>query len=262
MAGEASNAGARTRASATVAGPLRRRGFGPIVTGMRIDIWSDVVCPWCWIGKHRFLRGVALLGADAPPLQVHWHPFQLDPDAGSEPVPLRQVYAAKFGGAERTAQLLSQTQATARAEGLAMDFDRGQVKVTTLPAHRLMWLAAREGDAGAVNEALFRAHFAEGRNLADPQTLIAAGAAGGLAPERVLALLDSDQGLAEVRAQLGQAQAMGIRAVPTFVIAGRYAVQGGQAPEVFAQALRQAIADATPPPAAPGNACGPDACPA
>jgi len=227
---------------------------------MRIDIWSDVVCPWCWIGKHRFARGIELLGDGAPALEVHWHPFQLDPDAGTEPVPLRQAYAAKFGGAQRTEQILSQTQATARAEGLPMDFGRGQVRVTTLPAHRLMWLAAREGDADAVGEALFRAHFAEGRNLADPQVLADAGAAGGLAPERVRTLLDSDEGLAEVHAQLGQARAMGISAVPTFVIDGRYAVQGGQAPETFAQAVRQAMADKTPTTAA-GDACGPDGCP-
>lgn len=227
---------------------------------MRIDIWSDVVCPWCWIGKHRFERGVALLGADAPPLEVHWHPFQLDPDAGTEPVPLRQAYAAKFGGAERTEQILSQTQSTARAEGLPMDFSRGQVRVTTLPAHRLMWLAAREGDPQAVGEALFRAHFADGRNLADTGTLVEAGAAGGLGASRIEAFLASDEGLADVRAQLAQAQSMGIRAVPTFVIDGRYAVQGGQAPEVFAQAITQALAEGTPAPADDSQACGPDGC--
>ena len=157
--------------------------------------------------------------------------------------------------------MLSRTQATARAEGLPMDLDRGQVKVTTLPAHRLMWLAAREGDAAAVNEALFRAHFAEGRNLADPQTLVDAGATGGLPAERIRTLLASDEGLAEVHAQLAQARSMGISAAPTFVIDGRYAVQGGQAPEVFAQALRQAMADAAPAATSPGEAaCGPDGC--
>ncbi|KAF1696755.1 polyketide synthase [Pseudoxanthomonas jiangsuensis] len=230
---------------------------------MRVDIWSDVVCPWCWIGKHRFQRGVELLGADAPALEIHWHAFQLDPDAGQEPVPLRDAYAAKFGGPERTAQILAQTQATARAEGLPMDFDRGQVRVTTLPAHRLMWLAAREGDAQAVQavgEALFRAHFAEGRNLADPRTLADAGAAGGLEAARIEAMLASDEGLAEVRAQIGQARALGITAVPTFVIDGRYAVQGGQAPEVFAQALRKAAAGHGPAPAAGDAGCGPDGC--
>jgi len=176
---------------------------------MRVDVWSDPVCPWCWIGKHRFRRALELLGDDAPPVELHWHPFQLDPDAGTEPVPLRDAYAARFGGPEPTAQLLARTQATARAEGLPMDFDRGQVRVTTLPAHRLMWLAAREGDAQAVAEALFRAHFVHGRNLAQADALAEAGAAGGLAPGRVRAMLASDEGLGEVRARLAQARAMG-----------------------------------------------------
>jgi predicted DsbA family dithiol-disulfide isomerase len=140
-----------------------------------------------------------------------------------------------------------------------MDFDRGQVRVTTLPAHRLMWLAAREGDAPAVGEALFRAHFAEGRNLADAQTLVDPRAAGGLSPVPNRPFLDTHEGQAELRAPQGQAHALGIRAVPTFVIDGRYAIQGGQAPELFAQALRQAMADQTPAPAS-GDACGPDGC--
>ncbi|WP_314403779.1 DsbA family oxidoreductase [Stenotrophomonas rhizophila] len=229
---------------------------------MKIDIWSDVVCPWCWIGKHRFQQGVALLGDDAPDIEVHWHPFLLDPDAGTTPVPLREAYVAKFGSAERTAQILSQTQTTARAEGLPMDFDQGQVRVTTLPAHRLLWLAGREGVQAAVGEALFRAHFVEGRNLADPQTLIAAAAAGGIAAERVTALLAGDEGLPEVQAQLAQAQALGIQSVPTFVVNDRYAIQGAQPPEAFAQALRQIAADMPEAPAAAqGGQCDVDGCP-
>ncbi|MHC6216031.1 DsbA family oxidoreductase [Stenotrophomonas acidaminiphila] len=229
---------------------------------MRIDIWSDVVCPWCWIGKHRFQRALELMGDKAPQVEVRWHPFLLDPDADTTPVPLREAYAAKFGGAERTAQMLAQTQSTARTEGLPMDFDRGQVRVTTLPAHRLLWLAGREGVQEAVGEALFRAHFEQGRNLADPEVLAAAAAAGGIAAARVEALLASDEGLAEVRAGLGQAQALGIQSVPTFVINGRYAVQGAQPPEVFAQVLEKVAAELAPAPVA-GNdepACGADGC--
>lgn len=229
---------------------------------MKIDIWSDVVCPWCWIGKHRFQQGVALLGDDAPDIEVHWHPFLLDPDAGTTPVPLREAYVAKFGSAERTAQILSQTQTTARAEGLPMDFDQGQVRVTTLPAHRLLWLAGREGVQAAVGEALFRAHFVEGRNLADPQTLIAAAATGGIAAERVTALLAGEEGLPEIQAQLAQAQALGIQSVPTFVVNDRYAIQGAQPPEAFAQALRQIAADMPEAPAAAqGGQCDVDGCP-
>ncbi|WP_137191576.1 DsbA family oxidoreductase [Stenotrophomonas rhizophila] len=229
---------------------------------MKIDIWSDVVCPWCWIGKHRFQQGVALLGDDAPDIEVHWHPFLLDPDAGTTPVPLREAYVAKFGSAERTAQILSQTQTTARAEGLPMDFDQGQVRVTTLPAHRLLWLAGREGVQAAVGEALFRAHFVDGRNLADPQSLIAAAAAGGIAAERVTALLAGEEGLPEIQAQLAQAQALGIQSVPTFVVNDRYAIQGAQPPEAFAQALRQIAADMPEAPAAAqGGQCDVDGCP-
>jgi predicted DsbA family dithiol-disulfide isomerase len=223
---------------------------------MRIDIWSDVVCPWCWIGKRRLQRGIAALGAETPALEIHWHPYLLDPDAGTVPVPLRQAYEAKFGGAARTEQILAQTQATARAEGLPFDFDRGQVRVTTLPAHRLLWLAAREGDAEAVAEALFHAHFAEGRNLAETRTLLEAGAAGGLPAARVQVLLDGEEGLAELRAQLQQAQAMGIRAVPTYVIDGRHAIQGAQPPEVFASSVRGLL---RPVPGAAQD-CGPDGC--
>ncbi len=227
---------------------------------MRIDVWSDVVCPWCWIGKRRLERALALLGDAAPEVELHWHPFLLDPEAGSEPVPLREAYARKFGGAERSAQMLASTQATARAEGLPFDFDRGQVRVTTLPAHRLLWLAAREGDAGRAAEALFHAHFAEGRNLADPAVLVAAGQAAGLPEARVRALLAGDEGEAEVRAQVAQAQAMGIRSVPTFVIDGRHVVQGAQPPDLFAQALRRAgaVAAAAPEGGTGDAACGPD----
>lgn len=229
---------------------------------MRIDIWSDVVCPWCWIGKHRFERALASMGDSAPQVDVHWHPYLLAPDADTHPVPLRQAYAAKFGGVERTNQMLAQTQSTAQAEGLPMDFDQGQVKVTTLPAHRLIWLAGREGVQAQVGEALFRAHFQHGRNLADPQVLIEAAAAGGIPAERVTALLDSDEGLAEVRAGLGQAQALGIQSVPTFVINGRYAVQGAQPPEVFAQVLEKVAAELAPAAAASKDeqGCGPDGC--
>src|SRR5690606_35442798 len=113
---------AREREFATKAAPIQwpacRGPARPHDRRMRIDIWSDVVCPWCWIGKRRFQRGLELLGAEAPQLEVHWHPFLLDPDAGTEPVPLRQAYARKFGGPERTAQMLASTQATARAVGL------------------------------------------------------------------------------------------------------------------------------------------------
>jgi predicted DsbA family dithiol-disulfide isomerase len=228
---------------------------------LRIDIWSDVVCPWCWIGKHRLREALAQLGEKGRTADIHWHAYQLDPESDDTPVPLREAYEKKFGGAQRTEQILSQTQATGRAEGLPFDFDRGQVRVSTLKAHRLVWLAGREGDADKVGEALFRAHFAEGRNLADVQTLIDAGAEGGLSEARVRAMLASDEGVTEVRAQLAQAQALGIQAVPTFVFDGRLAVQGAQTPAVFAQVFERLGVESRPSDERPaGDACGPDGC--
>ena len=225
---------------------------------MRIDIWSDVVCPWCWIGKHRLRAALAQAGAAGRDAEIRWHAFQLDPEAGDVPVPLREAYARKFGGIERTEQILRQTQDTGRAEVLPFDFDRGQVRVGTFKAHRLLWLAAREGDADAVGEALFRAHFAEGRNLAELQTLVDAGAAGGLPESRVRALFAGDEGSAEVRAQIAQARQLGIQAVPSFVIDGRVLVQGAQPPEAFLQAFAQAGVRQEQAPAA--EACGSDGC--
>ncbi|HIE5354295.1 TPA: DsbA family oxidoreductase [Stenotrophomonas maltophilia] len=228
---------------------------------MRIDIYSDVVCPWCWIGKHRFQQGVQLLGADAPALDIHWQPFQLDPDAGTTPVPLREAYARKFGGAERTEQILGQTQATARGEGLPMDFSQGQVRVTTLPAHRLLWLAGQHGVQDAVGEALFRAHFEHGQNLADTEVLTRAGVAGGLDAAEIAQMLASSRGLAEVEAGLDEARALGISSVPTFVIDGRWAISGAQPPEAFAQALRQIAAEQGTATGRSGDdACGADGC--
>jgi len=215
-------------------------------TPLRIDIWSDVVCPWCWIGKHRLREALAQLGEKGRNAEIHWHAYQLDPESDETPVPLREAYEKKFGGAQRTQQILSQTQATGRAEGLPFDFERGQVRVSTLKAHRLIWLAGREGDADKVGEALFRAHFAEGRNLADVQTLVDAGAEGGLAEARVRAMLDSDEGIADVRAQLAQAHALGIQAVPTFVFDGRLAVQGAQTPAVFVQVFERLGVESRP----------------
>lgn len=212
---------------------------------VRIDLWSDLVCPWCWIGKHRLAQTLARPGA--PPADIHWHPFLLDPEAGTEPVPLRQAYANKFGGAERAGQMLAQTQATARAEGLPMDFDRGQVRVSTLDAHRVLGLASAQGVADAVSEALFRAHFEHGRNLADPDTLIDAAAAGGIAAGAVRELLAGDEGIAQVQASVQEAQRLDIRSVPNFVLDRRLMISGAQPPEVFEQAFAELAAgrDAT-----------------
>jgi len=227
---------------------------------LRIDIWSDLVCPWCWIGKHRLQRALAQLEGTIPAPVIYWHPFKLDPEAGTTPVPLREAYVSKFGSVERTTKILAQTQATAQAEGLPMDFDQGQVRVTTRFAHRLLWLASREAVVDSVAEALFHAHFAQGKNLADRNVLIEAASMGGLDPARAAALLDSNEAHTEVEAELQQAHARGIHAVPLFMINQDQIIQGAQSPEFFSGALQQAAAKIRSSTVAQGNQCGPDNC--
>lgn len=228
---------------------------------LRVDVWSDVVCPWCWIGKGRLRE--ALKAEGAPDVDIHWHPFLLDPDIAvdAEPVPLREAYERKFGGADKVEQILTHTQNTAQAEGLPMDFSRGQVRASTREGHRLMLLAAHEGVADAMGEALFRAHFAEGRNIANHGVLADVGESVGLPRQLVLDYLASDAGKQEVEAEIAQAQALGIRAVPTFVFDGHLAVQGAQPPALFAEIFEK-LSHAAPADAAGGDpaACGPEGC--
>lgn len=215
---------------------------------MRVDLWSDLVCPFCWIGITHFRRGLALLGSEAPPIELRWRAFMLDPEADATPVPLAEAYAHKFGGEEQAAAMFARVEAAGREADLPIDFSRGQVRVTTREAHRLMWLARERGaNVDAVADALFHAHFAEGRSLADPATLVRAGAAGGLAAEAVQNLLAGTDGGQQVQADMGQARQIGISAVPFFVLDGRLAVRGAQPPEAFAAAIRQALGHAPAP---------------
>jgi len=229
-------------------------------TALRIDIWSDLVCPWCWIGKHRLQRAIAQVGERIPPPVIYWHPFELDPQADTTPTPLRQSYIQKFGSLERTNQALAQTQATARAEGLMIDFDQNQVRVTTKLAHRLLWLAGSQGVAEAVSEALFQAHFVYGKNLAAQDVLIEAGAAGNIAKTRVEALLNSDEGKEELAAELEYAHKSGIKSVPLFLINEKCVVEGAQPPEIFVQLLEEIAAEMPLSPTHNQGHCGPDHC--
>ncbi len=209
---------------------------------MRVDVWSDLVCPFCWIGITNFRRGLEQLGAEAPEVELRWRGFMLDPDAGAAPVPLAEAYERKFGGAEQAAEMFQRVEQAGRAAGLPIDFSRGQVRVSTLPAHRLMWLARERGaDVDAVAEALFNAHFALGRSLGEAETLVDAGVAGGLERAAVEALLAGGDGAQAVAQDMEQARLLGISAVPFFILDGKLAVRGAQPPEAFSGAIRQAL---------------------
>jgi len=203
---------------------------------MKVEIYSDVACPWCYIGKRRFERALAAFpGAEG--VEVVYRPYQLDPDAPAPAVPLLEHLARRFG--PQAGGMAGRVVETARGEGIVMDFDRA-LAANTLDAHRLMWHAEREHGPAvqrAVAEGLFRAHFAEGADVGDPGVLAEVAARAGMDPARVRDFLASGEGTREVREEIGHARRLGVSAVPTFVIDGRYAVQGAQPASAFLQAL-------------------------
>ena len=223
---------------------------------MTVEVWSDVVCPWCYIGKRRFASGLSSVrdelsteGVDVD-FDVSYHPYQLDPTAAPGAVaPVSEAYAKKFGGPERAAAIIANVSATAAEVGLEFHMDRA-LRANTLLAHRLIWWAGQSEAPvaqDAMKERLLRAYFTDGLNIGDPDVLATCAAEIGADRAEVLAFLSSDGGRDEVRAELDQASDNGITAVPTYVINGRWAIPGAQDPETFAQVLRkmalQAVAE-------------------
>jgi len=200
---------------------------------MRIDIWSDVVCPWCAIGMARFERALAQFDGD---VDVRLHPFQLDPEAPIPGVPARERYAAKFG-ADASAILARVTDAAAE-EGLRFDFDRA-LTANTLDAHRAIAFARPLGKDREFERRLFAAYFAEGLDVSDRAVLAELGGEIGLDREALAAYLESDAGVDELRRELDAAFEAGISAVPTFVFEEEYAVPGAVDTPTFLRMLEQ-----------------------
>ncbi len=226
----------------------------PTVT---VEVWSDVVCPWCYIGKRKFASGLAQVEAELTDagvdvaFDVSYHPYQLDPTASpGEAGPVIDAYAKKFGGPERAEAIIANVSERAAEVGLEFRMDRA-LRANTLLAHRLIWLAAQSDSPvtqEAMKERLLRAYFHDGLNIGDPDVLARCADEIGFDRDVVQDFLASERGIDEVRAELALAGENGITAVPTYVINGRWAVPGAQEPETFAQVLRkmadQAVAEA------------------
>jgi len=229
---------------------------------IQVEIWSDVVCPWCYIGKRRFERAVTELDGEID-LDVVYRPYQLDPTASpGKSQPVFEAYARKFGGPEQAAAIIDRVTATAAQDGLGFRMDRA-LRANTLLAHRLLWLAEQQGSPvpqATLKERLLQAYFIDGLDIGDPDVLADCAAEIGFERPAVIEFLDSDRGRGEVAAFLEQAAENGIGAVPTFVINGRWAIPGAQDTETFVNVLRRlnekVVADA----AAAAQACTDDVC--
>ena len=208
---------------------------------LTLDVVSDVVCPWCFVGKRRLEKALALV-ADIP-TEVRWRPYQLAPELPPEGKPRRDYMLAKFGDPERIRQLHQRLSGIGAEEGISFDFEGIAVAPNTLNAHRLI-LWARSGETqDRVVEALFSAFFVEGRNLADVQVLIDIGAACGLDPDLLKELLASDADIERTQREIASAQRIGVTGVPFFIVAGRYGIAGAESPETIAGAIRQAAGE-------------------
>ena len=202
---------------------------------MDIQVWSDVICPWCYIGKRRLEE--ALRGFDGD-VTITFRAYQLDPTPVPRPLPIKAVMAAKFGGPARAEQMFAHVADIAAGDGLRLDFDSA-IAANTFDAHRLVAWAAAQGRQADMVDAVQRAHFTEGVDVGSPAAL--AGVAGRIGLDRAAALayLGSDAGTDAVEADLGWARELGITSVPTFVIDQKYAVQGAQEASVLRQALAE-----------------------
>jgi predicted DsbA family dithiol-disulfide isomerase len=214
---------------------------------VKVEIWSDVVCPWCYIGKRRFEAALSRF-EHRDEVEVVWRAFELDPRA---PAQRDRDYAghlaAKYGVSVGQGQaMIDRMTATAAEEGLSFRFDIARPG-NTFHAHRLTHLAADGGLQDAMVERLFAATFAEGEPIGDPEALVRLAAHAGLDPDEARAVLASDAYADDVRAEEREAAALGIRAVPFFVIDRTYGVSGAQQPEVLLEVLEKAWAESRPP---------------
>jgi len=209
---------------------------------LRIDVISDVVCPWCFIGKRRLDRALQLLGQDqeSQPVaaEVVWRPFQLNPQLLREGMPRSAYVAAKFGG--RADEIYARVATVGLSVGIDFAFERIVRQPNTLAAHQLIELARGYGVQDQMVEALFSGYFLEGKDLTQPAALIELAQRAGIDGARARTYLDDDVQRQFVREQDEEAREMGVAGVPFYIFGGQLAVSGAQEPEVLMRAIRQA----------------------
>jgi predicted DsbA family dithiol-disulfide isomerase len=209
----------------------------------RIDIVSDAICPWCWIGKRNLEAALPELTAEGERFEIHWRPFQLNPDMPAEGVERAAYRAAKFGSEARGRELDAQVAATGRAVGLEFRHDLMLRTPNTIDAHRLVRLAGEQGSVvqHAVMEAVFRGYFQQGRDIGSQAVLVAIAGEAGLDEAAVAAHLASDAGAEEVRQEDANFRRAGISGVPTFALEGHVLFSGAMPADRIAAAFRQAL---------------------
>ncbi len=205
---------------------------------VRIDVVSDVVCPWCFIGKHRLEQALKL--KPGIPVEVHWRPYFLNDWIPRDGISREEYLTTKFGSPDRYKDIAARVGAAAAAEGLVYDSSKMKRQPNTTDCHRLIRWAESIGKAGEMKQKLMDLYFTEGADLTDPEVLVQAGADVGLPPDKVREALATDEGIAEIEAESQSAKRAGIEGVPCFIFNGQFAVSGAQSPEYLADAIQRA----------------------
>ena len=236
---------------------------------LNIDIWSDIACPWCFIGKRRFESALDQF-PHRDQVEITWHSFQLDPELPESTELSEREYLAQHKGfpAEQVDQMLAQITQVAADEGLDYDFE-ALVPANSMKAHRLLHASAKAGlNVAEVKEALLSAHFEKGLSIGDDDVLVTIGTAAGLDEAAARASLDDPKLTEAVTADITRAQQLGISGAPFFVLQNKYGISGAQPSEAFSAALEQVWQELNPAPLSvidiPGSenapACGPEGC--
>ncbi len=205
---------------------------------IKIDIVSDIVCPWCFIGKRRLEKAMTAM-ADEFEFDVHYLPFELNPTIPAAGLDQKAYLADKFGGTERYEKLTGHVTRMAAAEGLNFDFQRQRISPNTRQAHRLVWFAQEQGKGDQVQELLMKAYFEDGVDLSRSSNLAELAAKAGMDQAEVQRFLGSTEGEAEVEAAEKFSFQRGVQGVPFFIINDQFGISGAQSPEVFKQALTE-----------------------
>jgi predicted DsbA family dithiol-disulfide isomerase len=214
-----------------------------MISMITIEIVSDFVCPWCFIGTRRLATAIAEVKRDIPDFACRkvWRPFFLNPNTPPEGGPYLPFLEGKFGGLAQVQAVFERVRASGRGYGIEFAFEKIQLRANTLVAHRLVHWAQKLGDAERLVERLFVAQFQRGEYVGDPAELRKIATECGYRGEEVAAYVASDQGVAAVRELERQAHDMGISMIPTFVIDGRRVIVGAEDPSVLAEAIRQSL---------------------
>jgi predicted DsbA family dithiol-disulfide isomerase len=207
--------------------------------GTRIDIVSDAICPWCYVGKRQLERALATLAGEGLHFQVHWNPFQLNPDMPKEGRDRAAYRAWKFGSADKSAALDQRITDAAAAVGLAFRTDLMTRTPNTIDAHRLIWFAGQHGDQDAAMESVFKAYFIEGRDVGDHAVLADCAEEAGLPRQAVTDFLAGDLADTEMRAADKAAREAGVSGVPSFFLDGYSLFSGAMPADTIATALRR-----------------------